>query len=124
MSRQPPESTRTVTLFPYTTLFRSLQTRHRLQEANHLVSTQHHRQLARLAGIGDPLRDLTMAERHAIKEPEGADRLVQPGPRGARRDQMHLERTYVLQTEPVRRAVEISAELRHRVDIGSLRCRR
>src|SRR3546814_6100097 len=30
MRRRPPRSTRTATLFPYTTLFRSLERRHRL----------------------------------------------------------------------------------------------
>ena len=38
-----------------------LQARHRLEKAHHLVGAQHHRQLARLAGIGDALRDLAMA---------------------------------------------------------------
>ena len=35
-----------------------LQARHRLEKAHDLISAQHHRQLARLAGVGDPLRDL------------------------------------------------------------------
>ena len=39
-------------------------------------------------------------------------------------NKMDLEGSHILQPEPVRRAAEMPAELRHRRDVGSLRCRR
>src|SRR3546814_13810989 len=38
MIRRPPRSTRTDTLFPYTTLFRSAAVRHRFAHVDHLQS--------------------------------------------------------------------------------------
>jgi hypothetical protein len=40
------------------------------KKPDHLVGTQHHRQLARLPRIRDPFRGLAVAERHAIEEPQ------------------------------------------------------
>ena len=101
-----------------------LQARHRLQKANNLVGAQHHRQRARRAGIDDPLRNLGMAQRHAVEEPQRAHRLVQRRPRNPVRHQMHLEGANILQAEPVRRAAEVTGKLRHRMHVGSLRGRR
>src|SRR3546814_16777988 len=47
MIRRPPRSTRTDTLFPYTTLFRSMQRRHRDAVA---VSGRHHRRARPIFG--------------------------------------------------------------------------
>ena len=57
-----------------------LQARHRLQETDNLVGAENHRQRARRAGIHDPLRNLGMAQRHAVEEPQRAHRLVQRRP--------------------------------------------
>ena len=101
-----------------------LQARHRLKEPDHLVRTQHDRQLARLACIGNAFRDLHVTERDAVEEPQRADRLVQRRPRYPRRDKVDLKGPYVLQVQTVRRTTEIAAELRNRVQVGSLRRRR
>src|SRR3546814_9146920 len=48
MTPRPPRSTRTDTLFPYTTLFRSIQHRDVLEQLHHIVA----RRLARSIGPG------------------------------------------------------------------------
>lgn len=85
-----------------------LQARHRLKKADDLVSAQHHRQRTRRVGIDDPFRDLGVAQRHAVEEPQCAYRLVQRRPRNPLRNQMHLEGVDILQAKPIRRAVEIA----------------
>src|SRR3546814_17102408 len=51
MIRRPPRSTRTDTLFPYTTLFRSLaQLRRRLRPHAHRLARQRRSRLAHVAG--------------------------------------------------------------------------
>ena len=101
-----------------------LQARNGLKKAHHLVCAQHHRQLAGLACVGDALRYLPVPERDAIEEPQRADRLVQRRPGDLGRNQMDLEGPDVFQTQQIRRTAKISAELRDRVDVGSLRRRR
>src|SRR3546814_708079 len=61
MIRRPPRSTRTDTLFPYTTLFRS--------------------QVVPLGGAGPGYREVRLARRagHDVVEPEAAARLQHPG---------------------------------------------
>ncbi len=58
-----------------------LPARHRFQKAYDFVGAQNRRQRAGRARIDDPLRDLGMAERHALEEPQRAYRLVQRRPR-------------------------------------------
>ena len=87
-----------------------LQAGNRLQKPHDLIRAQHHRQLARLAGLDDSLRDRVLAQRHAVKEPQGANDLIERGPRDPLRCQMNLVRAHVLQTEPVGRATKILAE--------------
>lgn len=101
-----------------------LRARHRLEEADHLVGAQHRRQRARRAGIDNPLRDLGMAERHSVEEPQRTHRLVQRRPRDPRRDEMHLEGADVFQAKPLRGSAEVAGKLRHRAHVGSLRRRR
>ena len=101
-----------------------LQARHGLEKPHHLVGAQHHRQPARLAGIGDPLRDLRHTEGHAVKEPQRRNRLVQARPRHALRGEVHLEGPHVLQRQFVRGTSEKPTELRNRMYVGSLRRRR
>ena len=101
-----------------------LQARHRLEEAHDLVGAQHHRQLAAARAHTGSARASRPAERHAIEEAQGADRLVQRRPRHPAGHQMHLKGAHVLETEPLRRAAEKPAELRHGMDVGSLRRRR
>jgi len=100
-----------------------LQARNRLQEPHDFVGAEHHGKLARFAGVSDPIRDRRSAEPHAVQEAQGADDLVQRRPRDALRSQMHLIGPNILQAKPIRRATKILAELRDRVDVGSL-CRR
>ncbi|GAC1340118.1 MAG: hypothetical protein NVSMB26_28110 [Beijerinckiaceae bacterium] len=101
-----------------------LQARHRLEKAHHFVGVQHHRQLVRFPSIGDPLRDRVEPQRHAVEEPQRADRLVQRRPRDALCHQLDLEGADVLKAETVRRATEMATELRNCVDVGSLGRRR
>src|SRR5579872_7443195 len=74
-------------------------------------------QLARFAGIGDPLRYHLEPQRHAREEPQRANRQVQRRPRNALRHQLDLEGAYVFQSEAIWRVTEITAELRNRVDL-------
>ena len=90
-----------------------LQACHCLEKPHHLVGAQHHRQLARLPSVRDTLGNIVMTERDAIEEPQSADRLVEGRPRDTGRDQMDLEGAHLLQSQPLRRASEIPAELRH-----------
>jgi hypothetical protein len=46
----------------------SFETRDRFEKADDFIGAQHRRQLARLAGVGDPLRDRLATERHAVEE--------------------------------------------------------
>lgn len=97
--------------------------RHRLKEADNLVGAENHRQRAWRTGIGDPLRDLGMTQRHAVEVPQRTHRLVQRPPRDSGRNHMHLEGVDILQTEPVRRVAEVAGKLRHRMYVGLLRGR-
>ena len=101
-----------------------LQRRHGFQKAHHLIGAQDRRQLARRARINNPLGDLGAVQSHAVEEPQRANDLVQGRPGDPLRNQMHLERADILKPQPVRRAAEITAELRHRMQIGSLGGRR
>src|SRR3546814_4515247 len=56
MLRLPPRSTRTDTLFPYTTLFRSLD-----QQGIHVVRAQ------QSCGLGDARPALTATDRHCLR---------------------------------------------------------
>ena len=64
----------------------SFGTRDGFEKADDLVGAQHGRQLARLASIGDPLRDRVAAERHAVEETQRADHLIERRPEDAFRD--------------------------------------
>ena len=101
-----------------------LQAWNGFEKANHLVGTQHHRQLARLPSVGNALRNLAMPKRDAIEEPQRTDRLVQRRPRDAVGNEMDLKGAHVLKVQPIRRAAKIPTELRDGVDVGSLRRRR
>jgi hypothetical protein len=102
----------------------ALQARDRLQEAHHLVGAQHHRQLLRLARVSDALRNRRLAERHPVEKAQRADDLVQRRPRNPGRHQMDLEGMDLVQAEAIRRPPKMPAELRNRMEIGSLRRRR
>ena len=102
----------------------ALQARDRLQKAHHLVGAQHDRQLLRLARIGDALRNRRLTERHPVEKTQRAHDLVQRRPRDPGRHQMNLEGMDLVQAEAIRRPAEMPAELRDRVEIGSLGRRR
>src|SRR3546814_19647146 len=55
MIRRPPRSTRTDTLFPYTTLFRSFHDRHAIPTAQYRVFTEIEPALAYIAERGAPI---------------------------------------------------------------------
>jgi len=63
----------------------------RFEETNDLLAAEHRRQLARLAGVGDPLWDRLAAERHAIEEAQRTDDLVERRPGDPRGRQMNLK---------------------------------
>src|SRR3546814_14276599 len=65
MIRRPPRSTRTDTLFPYTTLFRS----HRMMEADWIVRIGNARTRLRIGERGKVRELLTPARRHFRREP-------------------------------------------------------
>src|SRR3546814_16184949 len=65
MIRRPPRSTRTDTLFPYTTLFRSRQTPHSLAAVHHLrdkAERPHHMIFHRRDADAEAFMYLTIAE--------------------------------------------------------------
>jgi len=101
-----------------------LQARHRFEKAHHLVGAQDRRQLPRCSSVGDPLRDLGPVQRHAIEKAQPAYRLVERRPGDPLRHQKDLEGAHILDPQQVWRAPEMAAELRNRVQIGSLRRRR
>src|SRR3546814_13127336 len=66
MIRRPPRSTRTDTLFPYTTLFRSIVDRHRLVEpvlGEHIAADM----LRQVARKGQQLRDDPLQPRDIVQ---------------------------------------------------------
>jgi hypothetical protein len=101
-----------------------LQARYRFQKPYDLVGAQHRRQLARLAGVGDPLGDRRLAERHPVKEAQRAHDKIERSPRNPFRREVDLIGAHILQSEAIGRAAEILAEPRHRMEVGSLRRRR
>src|SRR3546814_18330556 len=75
MIRRPPRSTRTDTLFPYTTLFRSAQSRRRHPPRRDLDARRSDIQaggaLVRQAGVGDGRRPARRRRSRARGEPRG-----------------------------------------------------
>src|SRR3546814_7642807 len=71
MIRRPPISTRTDTLFPYTTLFRSMFGRARPQDGKLVRS--HQQRIGRLFLIGEPRMEIAFA--HALRGKQDAGRL-------------------------------------------------
>ena len=99
----------------------ALQARHGLEKLHSLVGAEHDRQLARLACVRNAFGNFHLPERHAVEKPHRADDLVEPRPRDAGRDQMHLESVNILDPLLLRRTAKIPAELRNRANEGSLR---
>ena len=78
------------------------QARHGLEKTHNLIATQHHRKLARFAGISDPLGYLRAAKRYAVEKPQRTDRLVQRRPRNALRNKMNLKSASILNSQTIR----------------------
>ncbi len=78
-----------------------LQARNRFEKPHGLIGTQHNRQLARLAGVGNTFRDLAVAGRHAEEEPKRADGLIQRRPGNPLRHEMNLKSSDIPQAEPL-----------------------
>ncbi len=99
----------------------SFETRNGFEKADDLIGAEHSRQLARLAGIGDPFWDRVAAERHAVEETQRADDLIEGRPGDAFRDQMHLIGADVLQPEPIGERVKwrLNSKPRGRMIAGS-----
>src|SRR3546814_10931374 len=94
MSRRPPRSTRTYTLFPYTTLFRSDAARGEIVEVSGRLVDDDARRILRQPFIADDaflgqirLREGGDAERHVLKAfvaaRRGDDDVVRARPRPA-----------------------------------------
>src|SRR3546814_13473760 len=82
MRRRPPRSTRTDTLFPYTTLFRSLNRHHRVAQKRHVQ---------RAAGLVDDAR-LLIGSEHALRRLNAAlERLTALQPPALLRADVALE---------------------------------
>src|SRR3546814_992886 len=76
MIRRPPRSTRTDTLFPYTTLFRSLAVAHRLDAGAHDLGDERRR----VDRQREPQRGELRLQHHAAANVEGRERrLVERG---------------------------------------------
>jgi hypothetical protein len=102
----------------------ALQAGHGFEKAHDLVRAQHQRQLARLARIRDAFRQIAPAQRHAVEEAQGTDGLVERRPGDALGNELHLIGAHGFHIQPIGRAAKILTELRHRVDVRSLRRRR
>src|SRR3546814_358587 len=116
MIRRPPRSTRTDTLFPYTTLFRSIQA---AQARIAIVARMQRAQNVRLAERQEPIARLTAALQMLSRRPP-ATALVQPG---SISDLVHLRAVLesvlpVIQarTAGLRSELQKSRQLRARAD--------
>src|ERR1700730_7397314 len=98
------------------------QPRHRLQEADDLLTAEHHRQLLRLLGADDAIERLWPAQRHTEEEAQGARHLIDVRPRPAKPGQVKLVGANLLDPQPIRRTAKKTAELGNRVDVGLLSC--
>src|SRR3546814_19914477 len=101
MIRRPPRSTRTDTLFPYTTLFRSIG-RHVARDPDHAVAMGEPRRLAvgrdRPAVGGDPRRGrIGVGLAHPLCGREGRDLIFGRGPR----DESGGERLLLVRIAPL-----------------------
>jgi hypothetical protein len=65
-----------------------------------------------------------MAERHTLEKPQRTHDLIERGPGYPDRHQVDLEGADILQLETIGGPTEISAQLRYRGKVGSLRRRR
>jgi hypothetical protein len=101
-----------------------LQIRHACQKSRDLVRAQHHWQMPQLSRIGDAFDHRRTPERDAVKEAQGADRLVESIPGDASRDEVHLVGANLRQAQPIRRPLKMLAELGYRMHVTSLRRRR
>src|SRR3546814_18005572 len=103
MIRRPPRSTRTDTLFPYTTLFRSDRDRRVVRPAR-----EAEREVAGLAGLGD-------GERYLVLEREARRQIELPAVPIERRgeEQVDVERARVV---PVDRNPVIRLAFQHSAD--------
>src|SRR3546814_2770111 len=97
MIRRPPRSTRTDTLFPYTTLFRSAASRDRIGGAGHAVAAH---------GVGADLE----------ADPRGLRRHQDRAVEGEAGDQLRLRRREVLAEQ---RAHGVADEVRRRDAAGA-----
>src|SRR3546814_8419692 len=77
MIRRPPRSTRTDTLFPYTTLFRSIAAIAQKVEAAASVSRHQRQRIDRLALFADLYRQLPVAAAHPPDRSTGGNPLSQ-----------------------------------------------
>ena len=96
----------------------------RLQEAHHLVSRQDGGQCVLLAGEGDLLGELLLAERRAVEEPQGTHDRVDRCRLEAARNEVQAIVAHVLDGQLVRRLLVEGAEVCHRTGVDVLRVRR
>lgn len=101
----------------------ALKARHRLKKADNLVRTQNQWQLTRLARMGDALRQLAPPQRHPVEEAQRTDDLIERRPGDATGHELHLIGAHVFEIEAVGTAAKIPTELRHGIDVRSLRRR-
>lgn len=80
----------------------ALQARDSFEKAYDFVVAQDFRQSARFAGIGNALRHLVLAKRHAIEKTQRAHDLVQRRPGDALARKMHLISADIFEAELVR----------------------
>src|SRR3546814_20731263 len=113
MIRRPPRSTRTDTLFPYTTLFRSGEARITLdailQGAGHLVERRRDRSEVRVlagleAGVEAPRRQRHRGGGDARQRPQGSP--AGPASEGRAGQRRHQRRTHEGDAQGVERRLE------------------
>src|SRR3546814_20377538 len=110
MRRRPPRSTRTDTLFPYTTLFRSDRARTRLWR--HLVASLSDDQRARITALFDDGDTSTFAALDALRTVPSKRLPTAPF---RHLDRLDPVRTFNLRTAPPRRVPDTPLERPARV---------
>ena len=91
--------------------------RNRLQKPRDLLGRQHRRKLRGLPTAHDVRHGIRLPEGDAIEEAKRTGDLVDVRARVLLTDQVELVDAHLLRTEPRRRRAEMTAELRHGVDV-------
>src|SRR6476620_7916711 len=92
----------------------------RIEQARHLLWTEHHRQLARLANECRVLDDVVALERDPEEEPQRGHRVIENGRLCATLRKMKLKASNIFEARRVWRAAEEYSKVLDRTDVALL----